>query len=436
MFRNLIYFLLTGIIISGCAASKGLKSRDFKEIIDESPVFSEYFTGFMLYDPETDEVLYAKNEDKYFTPASNTKLFTFYAGLNILGDSIPGLHYVIRNDSLIFWGSGDPTFLNPDMSTDRVYNFLKSRPERLYFSPSNFYSDHFGPGWSWNWYNYYFATEKSPFPIYGDFVRFTKQKGDSVLLINPQYFADYYEQIAERNPFGQEVERDMDKNEFTYAKVEDTLEFEIDVPYRYSPDLFTKLLADTLGRFVEVVDIPLPEEYKTINSIPSDSVYKRLLQVSDNFFAEQIMLMNAGKLSDSLDTDIAIEYAVDNLIDDLPDEPVWYDGSGLSKYNLFTPRSVVRLLLKIRSQVEMERLMAMLPAGGMTGTIKYWYTADEPYIYAKTGTLSNVLALSGFLITKSGKTLVFSWLHNNHNFSSSRIKREMEKVLVRIRDAY
>lgn len=75
------------------------------------------------------------------------------------------------------------------------------------------------------------------------------------------------------------------------------------------------------------------------------------------------------------------------------------------------PRSVVKLLQKIKAEIPMEKIKAYFPAGGESGTIRNWYPADpgEPaYIYAKTGTLSMSSALSGYLITKSGKTLIFS----------------------------
>src|SRR5690554_2551050 len=153
------------------------------EIIETSPTFSKTITGFTLYDPVTDSMLYGVNEDKYMTPASNTKLFTYYAGLNTLGSHIPALNYVVRGDSLIFWGTGDPSFLHPDdFGTTDVYDFLNEFEGNIYFSDSNFDDDVLGPGWAWSDYDAYYSAEKSPFPIYGNYARFTLERVEQVRI--------------------------------------------------------------------------------------------------------------------------------------------------------------------------------------------------------------------------------------------------------------
>src|SRR5688500_18870977 len=66
-------------------------------------------TGFALYDLNKKKSLYEYKASHYFTPASNTKIFTFFSCLALLGDSVPGLRYTESKDSMIFWGTGDPS---------------------------------------------------------------------------------------------------------------------------------------------------------------------------------------------------------------------------------------------------------------------------------------------------------------------------------------
>src|SRR5690606_22641594 len=97
-------------------------------------------TGFVLYDPEKGKTIVEFNGDRYFTPASNTKIFTLFASLRILGDSVPAVHYSQKGDSLIFWGTGDPSFLYSEVTGDStVYHFLVNAPQDLYFSQTNFH---------------------------------------------------------------------------------------------------------------------------------------------------------------------------------------------------------------------------------------------------------------------------------------------------------
>ena len=82
----------------------------------------------------------------------------------------------------------------------------------------------------------------------------------------------------------------------------------------------------------------------------------------------------------------------------------------------------------------MDRIKNVLPTGG-TGTISH-YLEDSGYIFVKTGTLSAVVALSGFLYTKKNKLLIFSILVNNHHNSATEIREGIEKFIQRLRDNY
>ncbi|NBC65271.1 MAG: hypothetical protein GVY07_06355 [Bacteroidetes bacterium] len=422
------------------------KKSQLQMMVQHSKVFSSNVTGFVLYDPEVDSTLYSLNGHKYFTPASNTKLFTFYAGLKALPDTLPALEYVVNGDSLIFWGTGDPSFLHREYGSDSVYNFLKNSPQKLFYSDSHFDDEPLGAGWSWDDYNSYYSAEKSPFPIYGNMVEFTIEnieinrikRVEGELLIEPELFRQNIEEAIGDDQ--QILLRDRTGNQFEYYPKADTTRYEYLKPFHYTPEIITEMLTDTLGKDVDYVEIEKPSDTNRIFSIPADTVYKRMLQPSDNFIAEQLLLMIASKWGGPMNTGNVIEYTSKNFLADIPDEPQWADGSGLSRYNMFTPRSIVRLLQKIDDEFETDKEMyELFPAGGVSGTIESWYAhrnGGEPYVYAKTGTLMNNHCLSGFIVTNSGRKLIFSFMNNHYVTSSSVVKEEMEEVLWHIYSNY
>ena len=118
---------------------------------------------------------------------------------------------------------------------------------------------------------------------------------------------------------------------------------------------------------------------------------------------------------------------------DLPQKPRWADGSGLSRYNLFTPQDMVHILDKMRAEFGMERIREIFPSGD-EGTLSGYYKTAQGFLFAKTGTLSGVVALSGFLYTKKNKLLIFSILVNNHQGSASAIRRAIEKFVLDLRE--
>ena len=428
-------FLLLGLLLASCSSSR----KTFQKVDEQlnfSPVFEKSFVGLAVYDPIEKKMLYEYNSQKYFTPASNIKLFTYYTGLKVLGDSIPALEYTIRNDSLILWGTGDPSFLNPALPTSNVFEFLKNRKEKLFYLPPASPEKRLGPGWAWDDYNAAYSAERSAFPIYGNLVELNFFRNNEQPGILPKFFSDSLIAINGSEDF-QRVKRSPERNIFRYSNAEKDKETSQQIPIKTSPQLLVELLKDTLQRNVELLNThPKMAFSETIFSIPTDSLYKHMLETSDNFIAEQILLLAANELSDTLQTKIAIKYMKENYLKDLPDNPVWIDGSGLSRYNLVTPRSMVKLLEKIKNEVPYAELFATLPAGGKTGTLKEQFNAPEPFIFAKTGSLSNNYNLSGFLKTRKGKILIFSFMNNNFTVPSAVIKAEMERVLLEIRDKY
>ncbi len=429
---RLLFLIVAAALVTACSP---LSRKSLTKRFDGLESKFHDNTGFALYDSDKGEIVFDYNGDKYFTPASNTKIFTLFASLKILGDSVPALHYVRNQDSLIIWGTGDPSFLYKNVfQNNRVIDFLGNSRQPIYLSTSNFHAPEFGPGWSWDDYNSYYSAERSPFPVYGNIFSM-KLRADS-LYAYPRYFARYFHK-AKPEDERRHVLRDRYTNNFTYYP--DVMALgrnEWDIPMKVDQSLIADLLADTVQRPITSISKALPPQSEVIYSMPLDSLYRVLMQESDNFIAEQLLLMCSDALSDTLMSEITIRYMKENFLKDLYDEPEWVDGSGLSRYNLFTPRSIVQMWLKIAALVPRERLYPLLATGGRKGTIRNWYKTDPPFIYGKTGTLSNNHCLSGFLITRSGKTLVFSFMNNNYVASSNEIRKEMQDVLMTIYERY
>jgi len=425
--KQFLLLLISAYLFSGCS----LKSY-LNKTISESDAFENSFTGLVIYDPDIKKEIFNLNGGKYFTPASNTKLFTFYAGLKVLKDSIPALYYTNDNDSLIIWGSGDPSFLHPELTQSSVIEFIRSSKSSVYLSSGNYYDNALGPGWAWDDAKYKFSSEKSYFPVYGNYFRILKDS--SGWSVQPKMFSKHlkFEEKSDSNRII--ITRAIDSNQVSIIDSDEDLYFEREIPIKFTHNLIKMLLEDTLKREITLLEKPI-SNYKTLYSLPVDSVYKNMLQESDNFLAEQLLMIYAGVLTDSLSTNIGINNLTIKYFNDFPNELIWRDGSGLSRYNLFTPQTLIHLLEKIYQEIPTNRLFSLMPAGGISGTIKEWYTADEPYVFAKTGTMINNHNLSGYLKTKSNKVLIFSFMHNHYQ-DSSFIKTEMQRILREIHEKY
>ena len=403
-------------------------SAQKKELIDQhlnSDFYSTQFTGFYLYDPITKEELYNYNGNKFFIPASNTKIFTLYTAMKMLNDSIPAFKYQLINDELHVQGTGDPTFLHPKYKNTRAVDFLKNNGSKLIFHWNNFDEESFLPGWTWDDFRRDYSPERSQFPIHENLVSISKN-GNSI-----KTFPTYFEELTEIREMPEP--RSFYDNKFYISNKKRSAK----VPFIVNETVIEKSLSQILGKPVDMVKSPMAREAKVFYSQKSDDVYREMMESSDNFLAEHLLILASSTLPGKLSAAEIIAYAKQNLLKELKQQPEWFDGSGLSRYNLFTPQSFSQVLEKMYNEFPEERLFSIFPIGGKTGTIKNRYRDTmQPYIYAKTGTLSNNVTLSGYLKTKSGRTLIFSLMNNNSVKNLSWIRNENEKLLRIVRDHY
>jgi len=438
MKKGLIYLLLP-LLVAACGSSKKLPTQTdlMRQLLESNSALSQQFTGFLLVDPTAGKTLYSWNEDKYFTPASNIKLLTFFTSLKVLGDSLPVLGYEVLGDSLLFWGTGNPMFLHPDFPPDTtVISFLRKQNKQLIWQHRNMESKSLGPGWAWDDYTYGYQAERSPFPIFGNVVHFFKENQTSAFDVSPRYFQPTWE----IDPRVNGINRGMDDNVFQVnPRILERKEVDRKVPFHTAPGTVLALLKDTLQRPVSFwhTTFYVDKKSKRLSTPLPDTLYRKLLQDSDNFIAEQLLLCASNVLFDTLDTERVIDFAIDSLMQGIPDKPIWVDGSGLSRYNMVTPRSMIWLLQRLYESIPKSRLLSILPAGGQSGTLQNLYESDRgPYVFGKTGTLRHNHNLSGFIRTDSGKLLMVCYMNNHFPSASRVVKKEMEQIFQLIKKGY
>ncbi|TXE08698.1 D-alanyl-D-alanine carboxypeptidase [Gelidibacter salicanalis] len=416
-----IFVIFLSLLLSNCKSAKVSKQLE-KSLT--SNFFDHQFTGLLVYNPRTKDTIINHNGERYFTPASNTKIFTLYTGLHYLPEKVPAFKYTVHQDTLIVKGTGDPSFLHPYFKDSSALEFMKNY-KAIKLVTDNYNNEKFGPGWAWEDYDRYYSTERSAFPLYGNVVTISNTDD---LDTYPKFLKSQttYTLLDKR--------RDFNANNF-YYKLDGKTSTE--VPFVLDTTIVKALWNDLLPNRVEFIPYTTAKTDQVFYSIPTDSLFKRMMHVSDNFLAEQILVMASSTISDTLDADPIRKSILENQLKDLKQKPKWRDGSGLSNYNLFTPLSLVQVLEKLYAEIPRQRLFNFFPAGGVSGTLKNWYSGvDGPYVFAKTGTLSSASTLSGYLLTNSGEVLIFSFMNNNYNTSSNKVKEHMQAVLEYLRDNY
>lgn len=415
---KLWFFLIIMGFISSCSVSKKIQKN-----LEKDGITNNFYQGLVVYDPESGQDIISINGNKYFTPASNVKLFTFYTAWKTLKDSVASYEFAQNKDSIFIRGKADPGFLN-DTLTGSSLDFLKAPDKKVFLVDVGIDDPVYGSGWSWDDFAYAYMPEKSRFPIYGNTVRFSSDS--TGFNVSPEFFRSKVQ--SQHAHFA----RDKEANLFYLDSTQNN--FNKEIPFQTSNQLVADLLTNELGKKVTLV-ADKAMDFKPVYRTSYDSLYTKLLQDSDNFIAEQLMLIVGAQVSDSYSVKKAIVFSLDNYLSDITQKPRWVDGSGLSRYNLFTPSSIVYLLKKMYNEIPNEQLFTYFPKGGQSGTLKSAYSGMS-YLIAKSGTLSNNHNLSGYLITQKGKVLIFSYMNNHYQGSSISRKQEMEVVFKQLHEKY
>ena len=460
---------------STASAIQGLR-RDVDAIL-ANPALAHGYWGVLVASIKSDEVLYDLNAHKLFIPASNMKIVTLAAAAERLGwsyryETTLRARGRIENGrldgDLIASGTGDPSVMEEQSAAlfDSWAERLKAAgvraiDGRIIGDDNAFDDEELGFGWSWDDLPEDYSAGVSALQFNENAIRVTIAPGPAIgdsaaISIAPPYSGMTVEShivtAAADAPSRIEVHRLPGsarlvlRGAVPLGSAAATRDMSV-----ANPTLFfvTALRAALIARGIDVrgpaVDIDDVADHvsategtvvATHQSPPLSTLAVRLMKESQNLYAETL-LKTLGTASGPA-TFPAGRTAVQSTLQAwgvAPGELIDRDGSGLSRYDFVTPAALVTILTHIARD---ERLRgpfeATLPIAGRDGTLQNRMkgTAAEGNARAKTGSMTGIRALSGYVATADGEPLVWSIMANNFDTAPDVVNRAADAIVVRL----
>lgn len=392
--------------------------RSSLDSLVSDPKFANAQIGLLIVNSRTGDTIFSRNAGKLFMPASNQKVLTSSVALAQLGPdyrfrTVMGTRGTLRdgtlNGDLIVIGRGDPSLSDRmrGSATNAMLAIADSLSARgirritgsLRPGGDTFPDNIYGYGWEWD------DLTSSGTPT--DELLFNE---GMVRTVTRTARGDTVELVGTRNPTD------------AYLAALDTA-------------LRARGMVAGLGVSDSIValDAPLDTLY-SFDSPPLREILKHFLKPSQNQIGE-ILIKTLGLERTSVgipDSGAAVitrqlrAWGVDST------GVVVYDGSGLSRHDLVTPETMVKILVAMQRDTAFSVFYDALPIAGVDGTIRTRMagTAAANNMHAKTGTIEFVRSLSGYVTTADGDRLVFSFLSNHFTTRVSEITRAQDAIGV------
>ncbi len=390
--------------------------RQLNRSIAKEAVFQGAQVSVSIFDLEQKKEVVSLQSDKKILPASTIKLVPFLGALQTFGFSLPALHYKKQDGRFYFWSTGYPLLGYPSRANDDVLTFLKKQKDSLFYLPRPMTSPALGSGWAWDDVSYAFSAKKSSFPFHGNLVQISSSPESDRLRFSPPGF-------EQRIPYTQKQEYyellvDDQIHQLSRTKA-DTLS----LPFTPSDSLFVQLMQDAITTpiykgYKQEVSL---DGYKTLTTTKT-LLYKALLHDSDNLVAESLVLMLCGTSQWELNTQqgLLLLYQRNKT---LKPQFQQVDGSGLSRYNLASPRGLQETLGTIYEMIGSRDIKTLFPQANSEGTLTpYAPQHNLKFVYAKSGNLRNNHVLAGYIFTDTKKPFSFVISVNNYTGDKKAIQ--------------
>lgn len=445
--------------VQPCAAQIDAVLRD--------TIFRHAFVGIQVVSLKDHKIVYTRNAEKLFRPASNLKLFTTAAALELLGKDFrfktevytDAIQEGVVKGSVYLKGYGDPllTTAHLDSLARMVYESGVRVIQGDIVGDVSYFDDVFwGKGWMWDDDPGYYWPYFSPLTVNGNTVSvkvlpgITEGDPVSVALEPETSFITVVNRASTTS--------DTTKPKLTVTRrwkerqnvivVEgaarpnsnfSTFRFNVWKPELYTLILFKERLLSygiTIRGALRLDFVRNPILLHSI-SHPLDSVVVFINKESENLAAEQVLKTIAAELRGAPgNTDTAISL-VKNFLAGIGIDTattIIADGSGVSRYNLISPEAIIHILVnQYYNPFTSESFLRSLPIAGIDGTLKSRLTGNPAMgnVRAKTGSHSDASSLSGYITKVNGDVLVFSILFN-HFPQNIDLYREAQDRIVEI----
>ena len=405
---RLLIFLLIGFNLNA-----QLSNSKIKRWVSSQDNLKNAYVSIALKPIQKNKKIKGVNISKFMTPASNIKLLTVLASIKS-GDSINSLKYKFVSDTWHISPTGYPLLEHPLYPDLELTNLLRSANTIVYHKSSE-KIERYGPAWAWDDFKQYFSPERSSFPIYGNVIMITKLENEE-LRIKPNIF-----NINLDSTSSQSYTRKENKNDFTINPLKIKLNDTILIPYIVSDE-------NTIGliKHLTMKEVIIGSNYiinsDNLYSKVSEKIYQSILKKSDNLISESLLANVGFSYTDTISVDVGISKTLEKLDAEIQNGVNWFDGSGLSRYNMVTPKAIIYTLNEIYNDWGLEKIKKFFPNN-------YVIEGEERFVWVKTGTLRNNHNYSGYIITDKGKSYFFSIMINHFTKDLSEIKSVISDFL-------
>jgi serine-type D-Ala-D-Ala carboxypeptidase/endopeptidase (penicillin-binding protein 4) len=489
---NRIRLTLPLLALAACAKSVSIAPRPslssgtnvaLRAMIDslaDAPEFSNAHWGILIVDPERGDTLYSRNAGKLFMPASNMKILTSATALAQLGPdykyrTVFAARGAISNGTLdgdlLVFGRGDPS-VSDHMVHDAmiplrsIADSLAARgihhvTGRVVAAGNAFPSEVFGFGWTYDDFEdsysapideLLFNEGFSELHVHagtraGDPVRVDVKPARSFPVVRNQATTIAPPTGDWRRGRGDGLRAHKDSTTWDVIldgqiAAGDTAVIEVT---HHDPDVaYVAAVREALRDKGIAIDESTSTDttarvdtLATLSSPPMSEILKALLKPSQNQIAEMLFRTVALEKYGAGRTDSSrsiVGAQISSWGAAVPSEAVIRDGSGLSRYDYISPRTVVRILDAMHRSPHFATYFDALPIAGVDGTIRNRMkgTPAQGNVHAKTGSVALARSLSGYVTTADHRMLIFSFLANNWTVPVASVEHVQDAIAARL----